>query len=305
MNSATVFNIQRFSLHDGPGIRTTVFLKGCPLSCPWCHNPESRDSRPQLAIQADRCLDCGACLSVCPQDLAGPLDELTGANRPDATCLHCGACAEACPSVARDLVGETMDVTQAIARIERDRAYFEESGGGVTFSGGEPLANGNAAFLLDLLKECGKRGIHRTVDTCGHVDTANLLEAANYTDLFLYDLKLMDDQRHRVAVGVGNERILDNLRALAPAARRIWIRVPLIPGLTDDEDNLNAVAEFVAGLPVPAPVHLLPFHAIGRDKFGRLGMDYFLGDLAPAQPEEVNRQADLIRSHGLEVHIGG
>jgi len=305
MNTATVFNIQRFSLHDGPGIRTTVFLKGCPLSCPWCHNPESRDPRPQPAVRADRCVACGMCAPACPQDLAGPLAPGTDANRPGASCSHCGACAEACPAGARDLLGETMDVARAIAEIERDRVYHEKSGGGVTFSGGEPLAKGNAPFLLETLRECGRRGIHRTVDTCGHVATGTLLEAARHTDLFLFDLKIMDDARHRLAVGVGNERILDNLRALTDAGHRVWIRVPLIPGLTDDEDNLHAISEFAAALPGACPIHLLPYHAIGGDKYGRLGMEYFLSHLTPVPPVVIDRQAALVRAHGLDVHIGG
>ncbi len=146
MNTAVVYNVQRFSLHDGPGIRTTVFLKGCPLSCPWCHNPESRDGRPQLAIKADRCLGCELCMPACPEGIAGPLDSRTSIHRPDAFCIHCGACAEVCPAGARDLLGEDMGVARVIAEIERDRSYHAESGGGVTFSGGEPIANGNAAF---------------------------------------------------------------------------------------------------------------------------------------------------------------
>lgn len=305
MNTATVFNVQRFSLHDGPGIRTTVFLKGCPLSCPWCHNPESRQSRPQIAIQADRCLGCELCAPACPEEIAGPVDPATNANRPDASCLRCGSCVEACPAGARVLLGEDMDSARILAEIERDRSYHEESGGGVTFSGGEPVANGNAPLLLECLEECGRRSIHRAVDTCGHVTTATLLEVAAQAELILYDLKVMDDQQHRLTVGVGNERILDNLKILAAEGHEVWIRVPLIPGLTDDEKNLNAVAEFAAGLARPCPVHLLPFHAIGRDKYGRLGMDYFLEGLAQTEPDLVKKQAALVRGYGLDVHIGG
>jgi pyruvate formate lyase activating enzyme len=305
MNSAVVFNIQRFSLHDGPGIRTTVFLKGCPLSCPWCHNPESRDGRPQLSIKADRCLGCELCAPACPENLAGPLDPLTGVNRPDSSCIRCGSCAVACPAGARDLLGDTMDVARVISEIEKDRNYHEESGGGVTFSGGEPVANGNAPFLLECLKECGRKGIHRTVDTCGHVTTATLLEVAENADLILYDLKVMNDDRHRLTTGVGNERILANLALLAEKGHEVWIRVPLIPGLTDDKANLKAIATFAKGLAKPCPVHLLPFHAIGGDKYGRLGMEYRLTGLAPAEPATIAQQANLVRDHGLTVHIGG
>ena len=305
MNTAVVYNVQRFSLHDGPGIRTTVFLKGCPLSCPWCHNPESRDGRPQLAVKADRCLGCELCMPVCPEGIAGPLDVRTNSHRPDDSCIRCGACAEACPAGARDLLGDEMGVARVMAEIERDGAYHAESGGGVTFSGGEPIANGNADFLLECLDECGKWGIHTAVDTCGHVTTETLLAVAERADLILYDLKVMDDAKHRLIVGVGNERIHENLKILAAAGHEVWIRVPVIPGLTDDEENLNAVAEFAAGLARPCPVHLLPFHAMGGEKYGRLGMEYQLAGLAPADPGRVNEQAELLRAFGLDVHIGG
>jgi len=305
MNTAVVFNIQRFSVHDGPGIRTTVFLKGCPLTCPWCHNPESRDGQPEISIKADRCLGCELCIPVCPEGLAGPLEQNTGKNRPGVTCLRCGACADACPADARVLLGEDMDVDRLLAEIDRDRSYHEESGGGVTFSGGEPIALGNAPFLLECLNECGKRGLHRAVDTCGHVATDTLMAVADQTDLILYDLKIMDDARHRLVVGVGNDRILENLRALARRGHDVWIRVPLIPGLTDDEENLNAVATFAKGLARPCPIHLLPYHAIGGDKYGRLDLDYPLAALVPADPELLEKQAALVRARGLEVHIGG
>ena len=305
MNTAVVFNVQRFSVHDGPGIRTTVFLKGCPLNCTWCHNPESRDGRPQLTVKADRCLGCELCVPACPEDIAGSLDRRTNENRPDASCIRCGSCAEACPAGARDLLGEEKGVAEVVAEIQRDQVYYRESGGGVTFSGGEPVANGNAPFLLDCLEECGRRGIHRAVDTCGHVTTDALLAVAENADLILYDLKVMDDALHRLAVGVGNERILHNLKILVEKGHDVWIRVPLIPGLTDDKENLAAVAEFAAGLARPCPVHLLPYHAIAGDKYGRLGMEYQLSGLAPSDPGRVNEQAELLRSHGLEVYIGG
>jgi len=198
-----------------------------------------------------------------------------------------------------------MDVGRLLAEIERDRSYHEESGGGVTFSGGEPIALGNAPFLLECLNECGKRGLHRAVDTCGHVATDTLMAVADQTDLILYDLKIMDDARHRLVVGVGNDRILENLRALARRGHDVWIRVPLIPGLTDDEENLNAVATFAKGLARPCPIHLLPYHAIGGDKYGRLDLDYPLAALVPADPELLEKQAASVRAFGLEVHIGG
>ncbi len=258
-------------------------------------------------------VSCGG-HQLIPQHVSLPTIE--GATRVgDDACFGCHADMEAPYTMtkeawsknihARIAAFETMGVERLLAEIERDRTYHEESGGGVTFSGGEPVANGNAPFLLECLEECGKRGLHRAVDTCGHVTTDTLLAVADQADLLLYDLKIMDDVRHRLVVGVGNERIHHNLEILADRGHEVWIRVPLIPGLTDDEGNLTAVAEFVAGLARSCPIHLLPYHAIGGDKYGRLGLAYPLADLAPAHPALVNEQADKMRAYGLEVHIGG
>ncbi len=305
MNTAVVFNVQRFSLHDGPGIRTTVFLKGCPLQCAWCHNPESRDGRPDLALRPERCLTCGSCVAVCPAGTAGHLAGQAVDGVSADRCQRCGACAEACPTGARELLGRLRTVDDLLAEVERDRFYHEESGGGVTFSGGEPLSPANAPFVLDCLTAAGQRGLHRTVDTCGHVDTDTLLAAARQAELILYDLKIMDSERHRRATGVGNERVLGNLRALAAAGRRVWIRVPLVPGLTDDEENLTATARFAASLGAGFAVHLLPYHRTGGQKYGRLGLGYGLEDLRAPAPARVAACADLVREFGLDVQIGG
>lgn len=300
MSTATVFNIQRFSLHDGPGIRTTVFLKGCPLACPWCHNPESRDPRPQLALHPDRCLDCEACVAVCDHGTAGPL----GASS-SGTCTACGACADACPAGARDLLGCTWTTAELLDEVLRDGAFYGTTGGGVTFSGGEPLTAANAPFVLACLAELRRRGVPTAVDTCGHVDTDTLLEAAGLTDLVLYDLKLMDDAEHRRVCGVGNGRIHDNLRRLGRMATEVRVRVPLVPGLTDTAANLEAVAGFVAGLPGQPTVHLLPYHGTGADKYGRLGLSYELAGTETPGPEDLARAARALTDHGLNVTCGG
>jgi pyruvate formate lyase activating enzyme len=305
VTTAMVFNVQRFSVHDGPGIRTTVFLKGCPLRCPWCHNPESMDARPQVAIKADRCLGCNLCAPACPENLAGRVDLSASANRPDETCIRCGSCADACPVEARDLLGGEIAVNDLMAEIERDRPYFEESGGGVTFSGGEPVAAHHAPFLLACLKECGRTGIHRAVDTCGFVPTETLLEVAANADLLLFDLKIMDPALHRATVGVDNAAILDNLRRVTAAGHEVIVRVPLVPGLTDDEANLEAIGQFVAGLDKPCPVELLPYHGTGGDKYGRLGMEYSLAGLKDLGPDEIAAAAAPLRARGLTVISGG
>ncbi len=301
MNTAVVFNVQRFSIHDGPGVRTTVFLKGCPLSCPWCHNPEGRHPEPELLLDPSRCLACGACLAVCPSGAAGPLDRPSG-----GICTRCGACVEACPTGARELAGRAVTVPELMDEIRRDAPYFAASGGGVTFSGGEPLAAANVPFLLECLEACGSAGLHRAVDTCGQVDPDDLQAVAAGADLILYDLKVADPQRRPVILGAdGGDLIRSNLRALCTAGRRVWIRVPLVPGLTDGDANLDAIAELVAELPGPPPVQLLPYHSIARDKYARLGRNYPLRDLAAPDPVRVEDAAGRLRAHGLDVAVGG
>jgi pyruvate formate lyase activating enzyme len=304
VNTATVFNVQRFSVHDGPGIRTTVFLKGCPLHCPWCHNPESLDARPEVAIKDDRCLACERCATVCGADLAGRVDQSPEANRPDASCLRCGGCAEICPTGARDLIGRTMAVTELVAELERDRPYFAESGGGVTFSGGEPAAAHHVPFLFDCLDLLGRFGIHTAVDTCGHVPAATLAEVAAKADLILYDLKIMDPDRHRQLLGVDNALILANLERLTTAGHEVVVRLPLVPGMTDDAANLEAAAEFVAGLHLPCPVELLPFHGLGREKYARLGREDALPAAAPTPSAALEAAAAPFTAQGLHV-LGG
>jgi pyruvate formate lyase activating enzyme len=249
------FDIQRFSIHDGPGIRTTVFLKGCPLTCPWCHNPEGRTPGPEIHLFPDRCIACGTCHDVCPTD-------------DPARCLRCGECAEKCPADARRLVGRTWNAAELVAEVERDRPFFEQSGGGVTFSGGEPLAQ--PEFLIACLRGCRERGLHTAIDTCGYANPEILLEVARHTDLFLYDLKILDEEQHLRRTGVPLAPILANLRALDEAGARIWIRTPILPGVNDDDAAIDALATVAAGLSHSPPIHLLPYHRLGLDKAGRL-----------------------------------
>jgi pyruvate formate lyase activating enzyme len=308
MNSAVVFNIQRFSLHDGPGIRTTVFFKGCPLRCLWCHNPESMDVRPEPLISADRCLGCELCVPVCEHGLTGRVDLDPGEHRPTAVCERCGRCAEACPGGARQMAGESLTAARLLARIRRDDPYYEESGGGVTFSGGEPLAPGAAPVVLECLAALQQAGISTAVDTCGHVASEVLRQAAAYTDLFLFDLKIMDPVRHLQATGQDNGLIQANLRWLLAEGARVWIRVPLIPGYTDDRENLTAVVDFLvrnAGPAGPPPVHLLPWHGIAGNKYLRLGQTDTLSGLPPMPEREVAIRAGWLEQGGLSVQIGG
>ncbi len=292
--SGRVFDVQRYSLHDGPGIRTTVFLKGCPARCLWCHNPESQSFAPQLLVVETRCISCGTCARVCPRGAPPPGSPL---------CTACGACVVACPSGARRLAGRVTSVAELMEEILRDRLFYDESGGGVTVSGGEPLAQ--PEFLSALLAGCRAASLHTAVDTCGFAAEARLLALVPLVDLFLFDVKLVDDARHRALTGLPSGPILDNLRALAAAGARLWIRVPVIPGHTDGEPDVRAAADLLAGLPGIEKVCLLPYHATGAPKTSRLGRSYPLPDLAPPSTSRLERLAAVFRARGLAAQIGG
>lgn len=289
-----VFNIVRFSLHDGPGIRTTVFLKGCPLTCWWCHNPESQAFEPSPMHLENRCRLCGDCVAVCPQ---GAISLEGGVVRTSAQCRRCGACVEACVAGARQLAGKRMTVSEVLREVERDIVFFDESGGGVTLSGGEPL--GQPAFAEALLTACRERRIHSALDTSGFAQRDVVLRAGELADLVLYDLKLADAAAHEEATGVSNALILSNLKALVEAGRNVIVRVPLIPGVSD----VPAMAGVVRRLGLRR-IDLLPYHKIGIDKYNRLGMKRRDG-VEPPPPEEVKRIAGELEALGFEVRIGG
>ncbi len=300
MPHSLVFDIRRYSVHDGPGIRTTVFLKGCPLSCRWCHNPESQGRTPVLHYDANRCIRCGACVNACPQG-ALSLTEV-GIRLDSSLCRDEFACVAACPAEARRVVGRSYSPAELMAEIDRDTLFFDESGGGVTFSGGEPLLQWE--FLLEVLAMCGARGIHRTVDTSGFTSTEVLLHVAAQTDLVLYDLKTTDPVSHLETTGVALEPILHNLEALLASGARVRIRVPLVPGVSDGDD-LERMAAWLATLPAPEGIDLLPYHASARDKHQKFGVPWLMGEEEPIPDEQVEEWADSVRNHGFQVTIGG
>ena len=292
-----LFDIKRFSMHDGPGIRTTVFLKGCPLACVWCHNPESQSPRPVLLYRGGLCLGCGLCVSACPQ---GALALAGGAvARDPARCVACGSCAEKCPSEAATRVGREVDAGALAEELCKDRMFFDESGGGVTFSGGEPLCQ--AAFLAELLDRCGRLGLHRAVDTSGYADRQVMLDVARRAELVLYDIKLIDPALHQRYTGVPNDAILDNLRALSAEGIRLEIRLPVIPGITDAPESLEAVAAFVRSLPQWPPVRLLAHHHAAMSKYRRFGMEHKLGEIGDPSPGHMADIAARLRGSGIEV----
>jgi pyruvate formate lyase activating enzyme len=298
----SVFNIQRCSVHDGPGIRTTVFLKGCPLRCDWCHNPEGLNGEPDVAITGDRCVACGACFEACPE--AGNGRPARGPDWDDGTCRRCGSCADACHGEARERIGEPRAVAELVAELERDRPFYETSGGGVTFSGGEPLCH--PSFLRACLEACRGRGLHTAVDTSGFASSRVVREIAALADVLLYDLKHMSPEVHRERTGVDNRLILENLCDLSASTEtEIWIRIPLIPGFNDDRDNLDRTAAFVASLARRHPVFVLPFHALGAEKWRRIGLEPPAEGYREPDAEDLRAAAERLANHGLDVRIGG
>lgn len=313
MATGTVFDIQRYSIHDGPGIRTTVFLKGCPLSCKWCHNPEGQSGEIELIFRENRCGKCGACLTVCKHgaiswDASGP-DSSRGPDKPgmpvtDRTkCRRCGECTLVCFSEARELTGKEMSVDQVMSEVERDIPFYEESGGGITLSGGEPLMQGS--FALELLKTSKARGTHTCLDTCGFAEWSTIDSVRQYVDLFLYDLKLIDDRKHQEFVGVSNRMITENLRALAQRGHNIVLRVPIIPGINEDDENIRQIGAFAAALPHLISVGILPYHHISIEKYNRLSRPYSLAGLGPPSDQRMTEIASILTGCGLAVKMGG
>lgn len=295
--TGSIFNIQKFSIHDGPGIRTTVFFKDCPLRCQWCHNPESQQTGQQVMIYPARCIACGACVEACPQG-AIRLGE-AGAVTDLELCDQCGECIEQCYAQARERIGRELSVAEVMAEIEQDLPFYEESGGGATFSGGEPLMQPD--FLLALLKSCRAQEIHTTVDTCGFASWNVLEQLSPYTDMFLFDLKMMDDIQHREYTGVSNEPILRNLRRLSESGKAIRLRIPVIPGINDAGEQIRQIGEFAAGLPHLDGVDILPYHNIAAEKYRRLNRVYALPETRPPSEEHMAEIAQTLRGFGLKV----
>jgi pyruvate formate lyase activating enzyme len=299
-----IFDIRKYSLHDGPGVRTTVFFKGCPLECRWCCNPESQSGRPELVWVGERCLGCDQCLSACEQ---AALRTAPGGGKAidRERCDCCGVCARRCPGEALNLIGRRVTVEEVLAEVTRDALYFEASGGGLTLSGGEPLAQPEfAAELLRRYKHEEKGG-HTAVETCGFVAWPVIERVAPDVDLFLYDLKHLDPDEHRRLTGQDNRLVLDNARRLAAAGHGLVMRLPLIAGVNDRREQLEAAADFILSLPGVRRLDLLPYHRLGEPKYRRLGKAYALEGEPSLDGRQVARAVEILAAKGLEVTIGG
>ena len=302
--SGWIWDVKKYAIHDGPGIRTTVFLKGCPLRCVWCCNPESQGFRMEVLWIAENCASCGRCLDACPAKAVSK--DAEGKREIDrAGCDLCGICVSGCPGGALRLLGKRVRADEVLREVMRDAAFYQRSGGGLTLTGGEPAAQPEFAAELLRLYKTEQRGGHTAVETCGFAGWSELSRVLKHADLILYDIKHMDPRRHVELTGVGNEIILRNARLIAGSGGRLIIRLPLVPGLNDDETNVRETAAFARSLPGVDEIDVLPFHRMGEPKYARLGRKYGCPATRPPDAAKIDRVRKLIEETGLRVKIGG
>jgi pyruvate formate lyase activating enzyme len=300
MTKGLIFDIKKYAIHDGPGIRTTVFLKGCPLNCWWCANPESIAASKEFFFWPDRCLHCNACIQAC-KNSAIEEDE-TGKKVDESECNFCGDCVQECYSEALEMIGREISVEELLWEIEKDTFFYQGSGGGITFSGGEPLYQ--PEFLYEMLAACKGKNLHTAVDTCGFVSWDILNKIRPYVDLFLYDIKLMDERKHKRYTGVSNRLILENLEKLVKN-HKVIIRMPFISRINDDEDNMRRMGEYLSKLNNIEEIDFLPYHSMGVSKYERLNMKYRIADLKPPTQEWINDAVKAIGKFDFRLNIGG
>ncbi len=295
-----VTNIQRFSIHDGPGIRTTVFLKGCNLRCFWCHNPETLEPRPELQLYFSRCIACGACFVRCPHG-AHAMDNGQRVFYRDL-CQGCGLCAETCYAEALVIAGEEKTTDEVVEEVLRDRPFYETSNGGVTLSGGEPLLQRDFSYAI--LERCREQGVHTAIETAANFPWERIASILPVTDLVMMDIKLLDSEKHRECTGVSNERILANAVRLGQQAQPLIVRTPVVPGVNDTSEEIAAIAEFVAELPNLLYYELLPFHPMASGKYDSLDKPYRARDLKRPPREQMDALVRVAESFGISAKHG-
>ncbi|MBL4939734.1 MAG: glycyl-radical enzyme activating protein [Lutibacter sp.] len=302
MSTALIFDIKKYAINDGPGIRMTVFFKGCNLTCEWCHNPESLSPKIQKMYTASKCIGAVQCLDNCPNNALEITENgiVTNYN----LCNLCGKCAEVCPTKAFEMLGSTISISDLIKQIENEAIFFDQSGGGITFSGGEPLMHSD--YLLEALKECGKRFYHRVVDTSAFSKQEILLEVAKHTELFLIDLKTMDSNIHKKFTGVGNEKILSNIVALAKTDCEIIFRIPLIKGVNSNDENIKATAKSIQSLEGNrTQINLLSYHSIAENKHNKLGNPKNFVEFETPNDVEIRNAISIFKSYSIKATVGG
>ncbi|ARC89859.1 glycyl-radical enzyme activating protein [Rhodovulum sp. MB263] len=295
----TVFDIQRYSIHDGPGLRTIVFLKGCPLRCRWCSNPESQNPEPELFFRASSCIKCGQCVPVCPTQALAP----TNPGFVDRSkCIECGTCTTVCPTQALSMSGKKMSVTQVMQELRKDAIHYRRSGGGVTLSGGEPLFQHE--FAKQLLMACHEQGWNTAMETTGYTTREIVRDVIPHVDHVLLDMKSIDPDTHVANTGVDNRIILENALCISSLTHTV-VRIPVVPGVNDSIEAAEAVARFAKLMPGVDTVHLLPYHTYGENKYSLLGRSYPMGDTPNMKPETVTPLVEAIQSFGLTCVVGG
>ncbi len=297
-----IFDIKKFAVHDGPGIRTTVFLKGCPLRCWWCHNPEAISSRPELVFFANKCIGCGECFKVCQRGGHEILDSGERVYHRER-CVLCGECVEYCYAEALVMEGKEVSVEDVMIELRKDIPFYENSDGGITISGGEPLFQ--IEFTLALLRQCKAEHLHTAIDTSGQASWANYEKILPFVDLVLYDMKHIDPERHREYTGVRNDLILENLRKMSQYGVPIEIRMPIIPTLNDYRESIEGIATFLRPLENITRLQLLPYHRLGEAKYERLERDNRMPSIEPPSKEQMQQIATWIQPYGLEVNVNG
>ncbi|NIM58827.1 MAG: glycyl-radical enzyme activating protein [Candidatus Aminicenantes bacterium] len=301
MAKGIIFDIKRYAIHDGPGIRTTIFLKGCSLRCQWCQNPEGQRTEPEIILRSPRCAtDCNQCVSVCPQDAISKDGNSIEIDK--AKCDLCAECEEVCVYEALEVVGREVSVQEVMEEIKKDKIFFDESGGGITFSGGEPLMQ--VDFLEALLKEVKKKNIHVALDTSGYVSFEELDRISDKVDLFLYDLKIMDNKKHEKYTGVSNKLILDNLRKLAERGKSVAVRIPLVSGINDDDQSIQTLVNFLQSLKNINQIDLLSYHSGGREKYKRLKKEKLPKAFHSPSKERIEEIEKILADSGFSVKEG-